>query len=115
MHENQMDEIKRLVDEEIELEYYGRRNRSTQFLVQIVSGNPVPGDYLLLISLDKTAPELNRERQYFGELEIFLCKKKKGLFGREKTEVIKSYQKIFTKKQRDSGTEKVQLKNIFMG
>ncbi len=114
MHEDQIQEIKKLVDEEIELEYYGSRNSTAQFLVQTVSGNPVPRDYLLLISLDKTAPERNRERQYFGELEIFLCKKNTGLFGREKVEVIKSYQKVYTKMQRDEGGEKVQLKNVFM-
>lgn len=114
MHKDQIEEIKKLVDEKIELEYYGSRNATSQFLVQTVSGNSVPGDYLMLISLDKTAPELNRERQYFGELEIFLCKKKTGLFGREKVEVIKSYQKVYTKRQRDIDVEKVRLKNIFM-
>lgn len=67
-------EMKRLLAEPVEMKFYAKRNSVNQFCITSVSGVPIPKDYVLLISLDKTGPEANWN--YFGEVEIFLLQEK---------------------------------------
>lgn len=50
-------EMKRLLAEPVEMKFYAKRNSVNQFCITSVSGVPIPKDYVLLISLDKTGPE----------------------------------------------------------
>ena len=112
LYEHEISEIQRLICEKIEAEYHGIRNCTAQFRVRTISGNPVSEEVVLLISLDKTTPEINTD--FYGKLEIFLCEKEKGMFGKEKLRTKAIFQKIYTKEQQKDESEKVQLTKIFL-
>lgn len=98
-------EMKRLLAESVEMKFYAKRNSVNQFCITSVSGVPIPKDYVLLISLDKTGPEANWN--YFGEVEIFYCRKKGNVL---KTE--KSYKAIYTHEQWNGEIDKISLADI---
>lgn len=112
-------EIKRIIKEEIELEYYNVRNYTVQFKVKFISGEKIPEDHIILISFDTTNPrEYSVQRNiyrtwenkdYYGKLEIVYCKKKKDLFGKEKLKKEQFYQKIYTQKMWRGNPEKICL------
>lgn len=112
LYEHDMCEIQKLICEEIETEYYGIRNCTAQFRVHTISGKPVSEEVVLLISLDKTTPEINMD--FYGKLEIFLCQKETGMFGKDKLRTKAIFQKIYTKEQQKDESEKVQLTKIFL-
>lgn len=112
-------EIKRIIKEEIELEYYNVRNYAVQFEARFVSGEGPPEGSVILISFNTTNPRdysvqrnafrVWNQKDYYGKLEIIYCKKKKTLFGKEKLKKEKFYQKIYTQKMWRGNPEKISL------
>ena len=108
--QKEAEELKSIIEEPVELEYYGIRHCAPQFCVRMISGKLLSEEDVLLVSLDKGKPEINV--QYYGKLEVFYCKKETGVFGREKLKVKKSYQKIYTDKQWKENKEKISMNQM---
>lgn len=121
-YDKEIDEIRKAIVEEIDLEFYDRKDSVNQFCVSIISGNPVPEDHLLLVSFDKRTlgipPMLGTFRstgvsqEYYGKVTVYYCKKKRGLFGKETIKVDNFYKKIYSKEDWNSHIEKIHLADI---
>ena len=111
--------MKRLICEEIEIEYYDQRSTDKgmvdQYKITSINGKAVQEDEIILVSLDSNLGALRivpvtylsmEMNNYIGRLEIYCCKKKKGLFGKESLKVIKSYIGSFHERGLESGEEK---------
>lgn len=104
MYENDMKNIQKVVKEKLELEFYELRGDGMrQFQVKKIDGKELAADEIILITLKTNLNEFMGGRAYLaldlsnyhGKLEVFYCKKKKGLFKKESLEVINSVRKSF--------------------
>jgi len=86
-----------VIEEQIELEMMELRgNGEPQFKVTMINGEDVGEDNLILVNLKKTFSYMSGRAyipidtsDYHGLLEVYYCKKKKGIFGKEKPVSLK--------------------------
>lgn len=124
MYEDIVKDIQRVIEEQIELEMVELRgNGEPQFKVTMIEGEEVGADNLILINLKRTVSFMSVSRSYIpidtsdyhGLLEVYYCKKKSGLFGKESLKTINSVRKTYHKTALEKGEEKpVSLKKLTM-
>ena len=123
-NEKDIQDIQRVVEEAIELSYHSQRGDGMNiYKVDAIDGEEVSGENVLLIGInrDKPTPRVNAGNAialahldfttYYGTIEIFLCKRKKGLFGKETLKTIDSDQKTYYKPKVEKGEDKLKLKD----
>ena len=116
--------MKRIICEEIEMEHYGERSTDkgivNQYKITSINGKAVPDEEIILVSLDNNLGALRivpvaylsmDMNNYIGKLEIYCCKKKKGLFGKESLKTVDSDQKTYYKPKVEKGEDKLKLKD----
>ena len=106
-YDKEIDEIRKAIVEEIDLEFYDRKDSVNQFCVSIISGNPVPEDHLLLVSFDKRTlgiPPMSGTFRSTGVSQEY--------FGKETMKVDNFYKKIYSKEDWNSHIEKIHLADI---
>ena len=117
-------DIQRVVTEVIELAFHSQRGDGTNlYRVDTLDGEKVNGENILLIGInrDKPTPRVNASNAialshldfstYYGTIEVFLCKKKKGLFGKESLKTVDSDQKTYYTPKVEKGDDKLKLKD----
>ena len=117
--DNIMQDIQTVVEEQIELELYELKGSGEpQFRVVMINGEAVMEEDLVLIDLKLKHSFMSASgtyipidhSNYLGLLEVFYCKKKKGLFGKESLKTINSVRKPFHRDTLERGEEvKVSL------
>ena len=121
MYENIAKDIEMVIEEQIELEMMELRgNGEPQFKVSMINGEEVGEDNLILVNLKKTFSYMSSRSyipidtsNYHGLLEVYYCKKKKGLFGKDSLKTINSIRKTYHKTALENGEEaKVSLKEL---
>lgn len=120
MYEDVAKDIQRVIEEQIELEMVELRgNGEPQFKVTMIDGEELPEDVVMMVNLKRTFSFMSASRTYIpidisnwhGFLEVYYCKKKKGMFGRDSLKVISSIRKGYHKDKLEKGEEKqVSLK-----
>lgn len=113
--------ISKAVDEPMEMEFWGKQGGINRFKVISISGKNIVNDHILLISFDGAkvkdvsldAAVIGKEHsEYFGKIEMFYCKRQQGISGGEKLKTEKYYKEIFSKKQWESETKKINILNV---
>ena len=122
MYEDVAKDIQRVIEEQIELEMVELRgNGEPQFKITMIDGEVVPEDVMIITDLKKTFSYMSANRTYInidtsdyhGLLEVYYCKKKKGLFGKESLKTINSIRRTYHKTALENGEEaKVSLKEL---
>lgn len=121
MYENIAKDIEMVIEEQIELEMLELRgNGEPQFKVTMINGEDVGEDNLILVNLKRTFSYMSGRSyipidtsNYHGLLEVYYCKKKKGMFGKESLKTINSIRKTYHKTALENGEEvKVSLKEL---
>lgn len=118
-YENIMKDIERVIEEQIELELYELKGSGEpQFQVTMINGEKVSEENIVLIDLKRTHSFMSASgtyipidhSNYLGLLEVFYCKKKKGLFGKETLKAISSVRKPYHLDKLEAGEDvKVSL------
>ena len=89
MYENIAKDIEMVIEEQIELEFLELKGSGEpQFKITMIDGEAVPEDVVIIADLKKTFSFMSANRTYInidtsdlhGILEVFYCKKKKGMF-----------------------------------
>lgn len=124
-YENIVKDIERVIEEQIELEFLELLGDGTpRFQVKMVDGEELDEDTILLVDLKRTFSFMSATRtyinidtsNYIGLLEVYYCKKKKGLFGKESLKTINSVRKTYHETAMECGEEKkTSLKNLMKG
>ena len=124
-YENFVKDIEMVIEEQIELDFLELLGDGTpQFQVKMVDGEEFAEDTILLIDLKRTFSFMSATRtyinidtsDYIGLLEVYYCKKKKGLFGKESLKTINSVRKTYHRTAMEHGKEKkTSLKNLMKG
>ena len=124
MYEDVVRNIQRVIEEQIELEMVELRgNGEPQFKVTMIDGEKMGAEDLILVNLKKTVSYMSVSRSYIpidtsdyhGLLEVYYCKKKKGVFGKESLKTLNSVRKTYHKTALEKGEEKpVSLKELMM-
>lgn len=124
-YEDIVKDIEMIIEEQIELEFVELLGDGTpQFQVKMVNGEGLDEDTILLIDLKRTFSYMSATRtyinidtsDYIGLLEVYYCKKKKGLFGKESLKTINSVRKTYHRTAMEVGEEKkTSLKNLMKG
>ena len=122
MYENIAKAIEMVIEEQIELEFLELRGSGEpQYKITMIDGEAVPDDVVILASLMKTFSFMSATRTYIpidtsdyhGKLEVFYCKKKKGMFSKESLKTINSVRKSYHITALENGEEaKVSLKEL---
>ncbi len=123
MYEEQMQKIKAVIREEIELSYYDEVGEGKkQFRVEKIDGKTVPEDIVIIVDLRNTfGIGMTHGRPIFpvdfsnvyGLLEVYVCEKKKGLFGKTKLKTLNMVSQMFHLSGLESGEEvPVSLKEV---
>ena len=118
--------IENLINETVVMEPYGKRDGLNQYQLVSIDGEAIPEGYVFIVSLDShlrvsgAAPGYFRGTSlgtdnYYGKLEVYYCKKKKGLFGKETVKTLKSYIKTYHIAELESGEEKKISVKSMMG
>ena len=123
-NEKDIQDIQRVVEEAIELSYHSQRGDGMNiYKVDAIDGEEVSGENVLLIGInrDKPTPRVNAGNAialahldfstYYGTIEFFLCKKKKGLFGKETLKTVDSDQKTYYTPKVEKGEDKMKLRD----
>lgn len=120
--DNIVKDIQEVVEEKIELELYELKGSGEpQFRVTRINGENVAEESLVLIDLKLKHSFMSASgtyipidhSNYIGLLEVFYCRKKKGLFGKESLKTINSVRKPFHRDALEHGEEvKVSLKEL---
>ena len=123
--ENIVKDIEKVIEEQIELEFLELLGDGTpQFQVKMLDGEELDEDIILLVDLKRTFSFMSATRtyinidtsNYIGLLEVYYCKKKKGLFGKESLKTINSVRKTYHETAMECGEEKkTSLKNLMKG
>ena len=103
--ENIKKDIKMVIEEQVELEEYELRgNGEPQFRVKMINGEVVAEEDIILVNLKRTFSYMSSrsyipidDSNWHGLLEVYYCKKKKGLFGKESLKTINSFRKGYHK------------------
>lgn len=121
MYESQIRDIKMVIKEQVELEFQELKGDGTpQFLIVKIDGEEVEPEDVLLVDLKCTVSYMSSRSyipidfsNYHGLLEVFYCKKKKGMFKKETLKAVSSVRKPYHKDALENGTEKpVSIKEI---
>jgi len=122
MYEDVAKDIQRVIEEQIELEMVELRgNGEPQFEVTLIDGEELAEDVVMMVNLKRTFHFMSASRTYIpvdisnwhGLLEVYYCKKKKGMFGRDSLKVISSIRKGYHKDALERKEEvKVSLKDL---
>ena len=119
--------IENLIIETVVMEPYGKRDGLNQYQIESIDGEAIPEGYVFIVSLKQdlkvggAAPGYFRSTSlgtdnYYGKLELYYCKKKKSLFGKETVKTLNSFLKTYHVKELESGEEqKVSLKSMMVG
>lgn len=120
--QNVIDDIQLVMEEQIELDLYELKGSGEpQFFVKLVDGEEIPEGEIVLIDLKLKHSFMSASgtyipidhSNYIGLLEVYYCKKKKGLLGKESVKVINSIRKPFHRDALEKGEEvKVSLKEL---
>lgn len=123
-NEKDIMDIQRVVTEVIELSYHSQRGDGTNlYRVDALDGEKVNGENILLIGINrgKPTPLVNASNAialshldystFYGTIVVFLCQKKKGLFGKETLKTIDSDQKTYYTPKVEKGEDKLILKD----
>lgn len=114
--------ISKVVEEPLELEFWGKRNGIDQFRVKSISGRNIVRDHVLLISFDGSeARDValdavvtgKKHSEYFGKIEMFYCKRQQGHSGAEKLKTEKFDKVTFSKDQWENATGKINLLELW--
>ena len=121
-YEDTIKDIQKVIEEQIELELYELKgDGEPQFFIKKIDGEEVAADDFVLVDLKRTHSYMSSSgtyipldlSNYIGLLEVFYCKKKKGLFGKENFKALNSIRKPFHWDGLESGEEeKVSLKKL---
>jgi len=120
-YENRFQDIQKVIEEQIEVEEYELKgNGEPQFRVTMINGESVADEDIILVDLKRTFSYMSSrsyipidDSNYHGLLEVFYCKKKKGLFGKESLKTINSVRKPYHRDTLERGEEeKVSLKEL---
>lgn len=122
MYKNIAKDIEMVIEEQIELEFCELKGSGEpQFQVKMIDGEEVSKDDVILVDLKKTFSFMSASRTYInidtsdyhGLLEVYYCKKKKGLLGKESLKTLNSVRKTYHKTALENGEEeKVSLKKL---
>lgn len=122
MYENIVKDIEMVIEEQIELEFLELKGSGEpQFQITMIDGEAVPKEDVILVDLKKTFSFMSVSRTYInidtsdyhGLLEVYYCKRKKGLFGKEALKTINSVRKTYHKTALENGDEeKISLKEL---
>ena len=126
--QRRISEIFKVVEEKLELKFYDEK-RGGQYQILSINGKEVPQKYTLLISFDKKTPVLDAKEnmkqdgaaetkenldpnQYYGEINVFLCKKKLSLIKKDSLEMIRHIRKLYTVGQWKEQSKKIKVSDI---
>ena len=126
--QKKVSEIFKVVEEKLELKFYDEK-RGGQYQVLSINGKEVPQKYTLLISFDRKTPVLESKEnikqdeaaetkekmdpnQYYGEINVFLCKKKLSLIKKDSLELIRHIRKLYTIGQWKEQSKKIKVSEI---
>ena len=121
MYESQIQDIKMVIKEQVELEFYELKGDGTpQFLIVKIDGEEVAPEEVLLVDLKLTVSYMSSRSyipldfsNYHGLLEVFYCKKKKGMFNKESLKMVSSVRKAYHKDMMEQGKDKpVSIREI---
>lgn len=124
MYEDVAKDIQQVIEEQIELEMVELRgNGEPQFKVTMIDGEEMEAEDIVLINLKRTVSYMSVSRSYIpidtsdyhGLLEVYYCKKKKGIFGKEALKIINSVRKTYHKTALENGKEKPVSLKVLMG
>ena len=123
-NEKDIMDIQRVVTETVELSYHSQRGDGTNlYRVDALDGEKVNGENVLLVGIDRSKPTplVNASNAialahldysaFYGTIVIFLCQKKKGLFGKETLKTIDSDQKTYYTPKVEKGEDKLVLRD----
>ena len=122
--ENIEKDIQKCIEEKIELEMYELRgNGEPQYRIVKINGEKVDEEDIVLVNLKRTNSYMNFRSyipldlsNYHGLLELYYCKKKKGLLGKESLKTINSFRKGYHIDALENGEEQiVSLKDFMKG
>lgn len=126
MYKQEMTDIQTVIQEEIELSFYERRQSDglNQFKIEKINGEAVPDETVVLVVLDRyvkhgrlggyALTQLDTSAVY-GKAYVYYCKKKKSLFGKESLKSIKTVERMYHKAGLESGEEEKISLNAVMG
>ena len=126
--QKKVSEILKVVEEKLELKFYDEK-RGGQYQVLSINGKEVPQKYTLLISFDRKTPILDSKEnmkqdeaaetkekmdpnQYYGEINVLLCKKKLSLIKKDSLELIRHIRKLYTIGQWKEQSKKIKVSDI---
>ena len=126
--QKKVSEIFKVVEEKLELKFYDEK-RGGQYQVLSINGKEVPQKYTLLISFDRKTPVLDSKEnikqdeaaetkekmdpnQYYGEINVLLCKKKLSLIKKDSLELIRHIRKLYTIGQWKEQSKKIKVSEI---
>lgn len=122
MYENIAKDIEMVIEEQVELEFLELRGSGEpQFQVKMIDGEELPDEEVIFINLKRTFSFMSASRTYIpidtsnyhGFLEVYYCRKKKGMFGKDTLKMINCIRKGYHKDALEKGEEvKVSLKEL---
>lgn len=120
--ENIEKDIQKCIKEKIELEMYELRgNGEPQYRVVKINGEKVDEEDIVLVNLKRTNSYMSSRAyipldlsNYHGLLELYYCKKKKGLFGKDSLKTINSFRKGYHIDALENGEEPIISLKEFM-
>ena len=122
--ENIEKDIQKCIKEEIKLDMYELRgNGEPQYRIVKINGEEVNEEDIVLVNLKRTNSYMSFRSyipldlsNYHGLLELYYCKKKKGLLGKDSLKTINSFRKGYHIDALENGEEQiVSLKDFMKG
>ena len=113
MYENIVRDIQQVIEEKIELEMVELRgNGEPQFRVTMIDGEEVAADDIILVDLKRTFNYMSfrsyvpiDDSNWHGLLEVYYCKSKKGMLGKDSLKTINSIRKGYHKDALENGDD----------
>ena len=123
MYEDVAKDIQRVIEEQIELEMVELRgNGEPQFKVTLIDGEELAEDVVIMVNLKRTFSFMSSRSyvpidtsNWLGLLEVYYCKKKKGMFGKDSLKVISSIRKGYHMDALENGEDKPVSLKFLMG
>ena len=120
--ENIEKDIQKCIEEKIDLEMYELRgNGEPQYRIVKISGEDVDEEDIILVNLKRTNSYMSSSSyipldlsNYHGLLELYYCKKKKGLLGKDSLKTINSFRKGYHIDALENGEEQIVSLKEFM-
>ena len=117
-------QISEAVKEKLELKLYDQ-DSGEKYRVLSIDGKIIPEQQILLISFDCKQPvfqtkeemkKINQEDQdqYYGEINVLLCKKRPFYVKNKSLIVVKKIRKLYTVRQWISQSKKIKIADILL-